>query len=182
MTSPPDMTTGLMRSRRKGSCVRVLETLSIDELAALIFLVWPWLIGPALVLRPRAYRPYPSCPVPAAGPFRDAFSSGTASGAVFVRLPNRPKRCFCVETFGLGARRPELLPGACGRKSGIIPRPDGAGVASLGEGWIGPGEGFLDGSRDPGADLGGSCDNMGDAFAMPLCLLSVGNERPVRLL
>ena len=49
-----------------------------------------------LLLRPqRAYLPYPSCPVPAAGPFRGNFSltgALTASAAVFGFLENRPNR------------------------------------------------------------------------------------------
>jgi hypothetical protein len=53
MTSPPAMMTGLILWRRKGSCVRVLDTLSIDELAALVLLSRPLNALPALVLLPR---------------------------------------------------------------------------------------------------------------------------------
>jgi hypothetical protein len=93
---------------------------------------------PALLLLPRtAYLPYPSWPVPAAGPFRTV---GTCSGAVFVLRPKSPKRGLLFATLGLGVRVPEDDNLIGGLKSGTMPRPDGAGVPSLGDVMIGLGE------------------------------------------
>jgi hypothetical protein len=51
--------------------------------------------------------------------------------------------------LGLGVLVAILLEaGICGRRSGTIPKPAGAGVGSRDEGWIGLGVGFLEGSRD----------------------------------
>jgi hypothetical protein len=94
---------------------------------------------PALLLLPRtAYLPYPSWPVPAVGPFRTV---GICSGAVFVLRPKSPKRGLVFVTLGLGVRAPVADADFIGGlKSGIMPKPDGAGVPSLGEAIIGLGE------------------------------------------
>ena len=106
---------------------------------------------PALLLLPRtAYLPYPSCPVPAAGPFLTALSTVGISGAVFVLRPNSPKRGLLFVTLGLGVRVPvEAVDFIGGLKLGIIPRPEGAGVPSLGEVMTGLGEPF-EGRRKAG--------------------------------
>jgi hypothetical protein len=58
ISPPPAMITGLIRSRRKGSCVRVLATLSWDKLAALMLRSRPRPKPPALLLLPlTAYLP-----------------------------------------------------------------------------------------------------------------------------
>jgi hypothetical protein len=60
-----------------------------------------------LLRRAAPRRPYPSCPVPAAGPFREAFSffSGwEASGTALFRRPNMGNLDLKAETFGLGVR------------------------------------------------------------------------------
>ena len=107
---------------------------------------------PALLLRPRtAYLPYPSCPVPAAGPFLTIFSTVGTSGAVFVLRPNSPKRGLLFATLGLGVRVPvEEADLIGGLKSGTRPRPDGAGVPSLGEVMAGLGEEPVEGRRKAG--------------------------------
>lgn len=50
--------------------------------------------------------PYPSCPVPAAGPFRVdlSFSVGPVSELVLVRRPKIGKRDLKADTLGLGVR------------------------------------------------------------------------------
>jgi hypothetical protein len=94
-----------------------------------------------LLLPRTAYLPYPSCPVPAAGPFLATFSTVGISGAVFVLRPKSPKRGLLLATLGLGVRAPvddtNLIGG---RKSGMRPRPEGAGVPSLGDVMTGLGE------------------------------------------
>lgn len=60
-----------------------------------------------LLRRTEPSRPYPSWPVPAAGPFRadfSFFSGWGASGAVVFRLPKMGKRDLKVDTLGLGVR------------------------------------------------------------------------------
>jgi hypothetical protein len=86
--------------------------------------------------------------VPAVGPFLDGFSLYSTAPSVFVRLLNKPNRCLDA-WLGLGVL-PLAEEGICGGlRSGIIPRPDGAGVASLGDGSTGLGDGFLEGIRLP---------------------------------
>lgn len=92
--------------------------------------------------------------MPAAGPFLGSllrFSEVVISGVVFVRLPKRPNRGFDVCMLGLGVRVLVPLVEGCSRglKSGTIPRPVGAGVASRGDVNTGLGDGFLDGKREP---------------------------------
>lgn len=62
---------------------------------------------PELPLRPRiAYLPYPSCPVPAAGPFLADFSAAVTSIGDFVRLEKKPNRPVDLEEpalCGLGS-------------------------------------------------------------------------------
>lgn len=101
---------------------------------------------PAELERPRVeaeYFPYPSCPVPAAGPLRVVGGWEEGSGTVLVRCVKRPKRGLVVERAGLGVRLTNL-DDPCGLKSGIIPNPFGAGVLSLVP-KTGTGLGFLDG-------------------------------------
>jgi hypothetical protein len=76
-------------------------------------------------------------------------SSVGTSGAVLFRFPNNPNLVFDVDTLGLGVR--VAVPLACSRgfRSGIIPSPEGAGVASLGDGITRLGDGFREGSREP---------------------------------
>lgn len=104
ISPPPAMTTGLIRSRKKGS----LETLSCGEAALVMLRSRAIPKVPALLLLPRpAYLPYPSWPVPAAGPFLRGLSlvsKVAISGVVFARLPKRPKRGFELVTLGLGVR------------------------------------------------------------------------------
>lgn len=93
---------------------------------------------PALLLLPRRpYLPYPSWPVPAAGPFLEAFSLlsrvGTSPGAVFVLLLNSPNLGLGFATLGLGVLVAILevdTLASLGLRSGMIPRPDGAGPTS----------------------------------------------------
>lgn len=103
MTSPPAITTGLSLAARNGSLDCILARLSDDAdgpgtpLEKLMTLLLRLLTAPIL--------PYPSWPVPAAGPFRGSFSflSTDTSASVF-RRPNSPNRALKVETFGLGVR------------------------------------------------------------------------------
>ena len=72
------------------------------------------------------------------------------SGAVLVRLPKSPNRGLAFAILGLGVL--ETVPldeggTCCGLKTGIIPRPDGAGVASRADGIIRLGDGFREVSR-----------------------------------
>lgn len=130
ISPPPAMMTGLMRSSRNGSWDGIL---SVDALAALKLRsrVLPPTV-PVLLLLPRtAYLPYPSWPVPAAGPFLDGlslFSAWGISGVVFERL-KRPNRGLVFATLGLGVRSAGDLEeggGTCtGLRSGIIPSPVG---------------------------------------------------------
>ncbi len=131
--------------------MRVLATLSWDELAPLMLRSRPRPRPPALLPLPRtAYLPYPSCPVPAAGPFLATFSTARTSGAVFVLRPKSPNRGLLFATLGLGVRVPvEDADLVEGRKSGMMPRPDGAGVPSLGDMITGLGEPF-EGRRKAG--------------------------------
>jgi hypothetical protein len=161
-----------MRCSKNGSYVAgVLAILSWDELA-MLKLRSRARGPPALLLLPRTpYFPYPSCPVPAAGPFRGAFSLVSITGSVF-RLPKRPKRGL-VAWLGLGVvpleedRRAGVIGGL---KSGTMPRPDGAGVPSRGDGGIGPGDGFLDGMRVPwGRRLVWTCSGGGIALLRLSC-------------
>ena len=183
ISPPPVMMTGLIRSRRKGSWVRVLATLSCDQLAALVLRSRPRPKPPALLLLPRtAYRPYPSCPVPAAGPFFSVLLStvGT-SGAVFVRLPKSPKRGLLFATLGLGVRVPVEDAGFCGGfKSGIMPRPEGAGVASRGDAITGLGD--CEGRRKPGDGSWFCNGELAASLGNALLLLSCGKLNPAKLL
>lgn len=103
------MTFGSSRSAKKPSdCASVLLAMLLFRLDSprpvlplvLLALVLRAKLEPALVelpLRPRkAYLPYPSWPVPAAGPFFLSFSLGgggaTGSAGVLGRRLNRPKR------------------------------------------------------------------------------------------
>jgi hypothetical protein len=107
ISPPPAIMTGLIRSSRKGSRDVML---SWEDMAPLMLWSRPRPRPPALLLRPRpaAYLPYPSCPVPAAGPFLGTFSLlstvGTFAGAVLVRRPKRPNLDFVLPTLGLGVR------------------------------------------------------------------------------
>lgn len=104
--SPPAMMTGFIRSRRKGSVNWGLPP-------RLSWEVRPdtaprgGLMTPLLRRRMAPRRPYPSCPVPAAGPFLaplSFLSAGcvtSAAGADFFR-PKKGKRELNVDTFGLG--------------------------------------------------------------------------------
>lgn len=68
-----------------------------------------------------------------------------------MRLLNSPNRDLVFETLGLGVLEILLDVGGCGRKSGMMPNPDGVGVASRGDGMTGLGDGlFRDGKRLPG--------------------------------
>ena len=94
--------------------MRVLLATLSAELATLMLLFRSAPVPPIVLLLPRwPYLPYPSCPVPAAGPFLGAFSLlprvGISAGAVLVRLEKRPNRCFGFATVGLGVRVAELL-------------------------------------------------------------------------
>lgn len=136
ISPPPAIMTGLILSRRKGSLVVGFAT-ARDELA---LRSRPDGTPAALVLLPRRpYLPYPSWPVPAAGPLLVLLCESRVgtSGAVFVLLPNNPNLGLGFATLGLGVR--ETVPLAaggicCGLRSGIIPSPVGAGVASRGDG------------------------------------------------
>jgi hypothetical protein len=169
------MITGLILLNRNSSFP--VATFSIEEEAAALVLR----VEAAEALRPRlAYFPYPSWPVPAAGPF--LFSRVAISGAVFVLLPKSPKRDFVVgdgfEILGLGVRVPALDSGCWrGRKSGMIPNPEtgGAGVASLGECKIGDGEGLFRGFDGIRLPSDGRCweESCGEGLGIgkELCLL-----------
>jgi hypothetical protein len=105
---------------------------------------------PALLLLPRTeYLPYPSWPVPAAGPFLAALSTVGISGAVLALRPKSPNRGLLFARLGLGVRVPVEDGLTGGRKLGMIPRPEGAGVPSLGDVNIGLGE-PLEGRRKAG--------------------------------
>jgi hypothetical protein len=72
--------------------------------------------------------------VPAAGPFLAVFSTVGISGAVFVLRPKSAKRGLLFVILGLGVRVPvEDVVFIGGRRSGMMPRPEGAGVPSLGD-------------------------------------------------
>lgn len=112
ITSPPEITTGFMRSSKNGSANWGLLPASCDDVDPRA-----GLNTPLLRLRIAPSRPYPSCPVPAAGPFRGCFSgllAGPASGvgADFF-LPKNGNRELNVETFGLGVR--------VGRAASVLP-------------------------------------------------------------
>jgi hypothetical protein len=118
ITPPPAIMTGLIRSSRNGSWVRVLLATLSAELAALVLLFQLVPSPPELLLRPRGpYLPYPSCPVPAAGPFLGAFSVlplvEISPGAVLVRLVKNPNRGLGFTGVGLGVRVAELLVIGC---------------------------------------------------------------------
>ena len=71
------------------------------------------------------------------------------SGVVLVRLPKRPNRGLLVAGDGLGVVPLDDGGITLGLRSGIMPRPAGAGVALReGDGGMtGLGDGFLEGSR-----------------------------------
>ena len=100
-----------------------------------------------------------------------------------VRLPNRPKRDLEVAVPGLGARRDGLAAVGCGwrgRKSAIIPSPEGAGVPSRGDGCTGLG----DGPRDPCCerDLKACCGGVNAVREIALRRRSCGGLKLARLL
>lgn len=110
----PRITTGASRFRKKSSMsplvVLVMLLLRVEGVLSKLSLVVPalaerpiLLVLIELPLRPLpAYRPYPSCPVPAAGPLRCSFPSdfAGAAGSVLVRRVKNPNR---EVLFGLGA-------------------------------------------------------------------------------
>ena len=104
-TAPPEMITGFIRSSRNGSVNwGSLPGLSCGDVNT----ADPRVNTPLLRRRIAPSRPYPSCPVPAAGPFRIFFSclsedSASGAGADFF-LPKNGNRELNVETFGLGVR------------------------------------------------------------------------------
>jgi hypothetical protein len=109
MISPPAMTTGLRRSARKLS---LLTRLSCDDKGSGARIKLPRL---PLRLRIAPIRPYPSCPVPAAGPLRVSFllsffsALDGSSGFRFLR-PKKGKREEDVDvTTGLGVRETGML-------------------------------------------------------------------------
>ena len=98
---PPPMTTGASLSRKKssisGSPLLVTLLLRLEAVRAALPEVSLALVDLArlplvlaLPLRPlRAYLPYPSCPVPAVGPFL-VTASASSELVAFGRLENRP--------------------------------------------------------------------------------------------
>ena len=105
MRPPPPMTTGSSRSLKKSSSsASPSELVKLDlrlplgctTCAGLRSVLVDRFRLPVLLLRPRrAYLPYPSCPVPAAGPFLGNLSPAgalVASVGVFGFRKNRPKR------------------------------------------------------------------------------------------
>ena len=106
------------------------------------------------------------------------------------RLPKSPKRGLALLTLGLGVRLAVFLEelGACcccGLRSGIIPRPAGAGVASRCDGCTGFGDGLREGKRLPweGRRTGFVCN--GEAVVLrrtPLCRRSGEKLIPDKLL
>jgi hypothetical protein len=109
MISPPAITTGLMRSARNGSTDCWLARLSCEDMV-------PGIARGLLVMLPlrrRTWpsRPYPSWPVPAAGPFRgglsflsEALAGGTSEIDLFLRLNRGNRDLNAEDTLGLGVR------------------------------------------------------------------------------
>lgn len=107
--SPPAITTGLMRSARNGSTDWLLARLSCEDMV-------PGIARGLLVMLPlrrRTWpsRPYPSWPVPAAGPFRGGLSFfsetlvvGTSEVDLFLRLNRGNRDLNAEDTLGLGVR------------------------------------------------------------------------------
>lgn len=108
------MTTGLLLCEKNGSLIAVMlePKLSCEVVETLLRLLSRLLRAWLLPRPPNAYLPYPSWPVPAAGPFLIPFffsAGGASAAAVLSRLPNKPKRCFVAELAvdGDGVRSPE---------------------------------------------------------------------------
>lgn len=109
MISPPAITTGLMRSAKNGSTDWLLARLSCEDMV-------PGIGRGLLVMLPLRRRmcpsrPYPSWPVPAAGPFRGGlsfFSDTLVGGAseidLFLRLNRGNRDLNAEDTLGLGVR------------------------------------------------------------------------------